>query len=65
MVADEDGAGVFYPAEVGAGVDGEVLGGEAVGELAGFINRFCDEDVALGLDGLHSESVAVGLAFGF
>ena len=35
--ADEDGAGVRDPVEVGDGVDGEMLGGEAVGDAARFV----------------------------
>ena len=57
--ADEDGAGVLDPADVGAVVDGEVLGGEAVGEALGVGDGFGDEDVALGGEGLLRRWVLV------
>jgi len=37
MWADEDRAGVADPGEVGVGVDGEMFGGEAVGDVVGFV----------------------------
>jgi hypothetical protein len=34
VMADEDGAGILDPAQIGAGVDRQVLGGEPVGQVA-------------------------------
>jgi hypothetical protein len=65
VVADEDGAGVLDPAKVGAGVDGEVLRGEAVGEGLGFLRGGGDEDEALSVEGLEGDGVVLGLAAGF
>ena len=62
--ADEDRAGIFDPAEVAALVNGEVLGGEAVGERAGFCNGAGYEDVALGGEGGLGDGAGAGVARG-
>ena len=45
--ADEDRAGVPNPFEVAGGVDGQMLGSDAVGEGAGFVRCGCDDDQAV------------------
>ena len=45
--SDEDRAGVADPGEVCLAVDGEVFGGDAVGQVVGFLQRACDDGEAI------------------
>ena len=55
--ADEDGAGVADPCEVGFAVDGEVFGGESVGDLVCFVGGASHDCGAVATDGFASGGI--------